>query len=124
MRNPTMTEQDENRRAKDIMTAGRRAGIPISEENARLAAKSSDSLYNAFEVVRSLDLRENRFGIDTEITAKVAAGGWRIWQTGISYTSRNYAEGKKITWKDGIAAFVCIFRYGISVRVRKLGRHA
>jgi glycosyltransferase involved in cell wall biosynthesis len=82
--------------------------------------------YKAFrlEVVRSLDLRENRFGIDTEITAKVAAGGWRIWETSISYTSRNYAEGKKITWKDGIAAFVCIVRYGISVRVRKLGRRA
>ncbi|MXZ97448.1 MAG: glycosyltransferase family 2 protein [Acidimicrobiaceae bacterium] len=72
------------------------------------------------EVVRSLDLRENRFGIDTEITAKVAAGGWRIWETGISYTSRNYAEGKKITWKDGIAVFVCIVRYGISVRLRPL----
>ena len=82
--------------------------------------------YKAFrlEVVRSLDLRENRFGIDAEITAKVAAGGWRIWETGISYTSRNYAEGKKITWKDGIAIFVCVFRYGISVRVRKLGKRA
>lgn len=76
------------------------------------------------EVVRSLDLREDRFGIDTEITAKVAAGGWRIWETAISYTSRNYAEGKKITWKDGIAAFVCIVHYGISVRVRKLTRGA
>ena len=76
--------------------------------------------YKAFrlEVVRSLDLRENRFGIDTEITAKVAAGGWRVWETAISYTSRNYAEGKKITWKDGIAAFVCILRYGVSVRIR------
>ena len=79
--------------------------------------------YKAFrlEVVQSLDLRENRFGIDMEITAKVAAGGWRIWETGISYTSRNYAEGKKITWKDGIAAFVCLCRYGVSERVRKLG---
>ncbi len=78
--------------------------------------------YKAFrlEVVRSLDLRENRFGIDTEITAKVAAAGWRIWETGISYTSRNYAEGKKITWKDGIAAFACILRYGVSVRIRPL----
>ena len=59
MRNPAMTEQDENRRAKDIMTAGGRAGIPISEENARLAAKSSDSLYNAFEVVRSLEYQDH-----------------------------------------------------------------
>lgn len=75
--------------------------------------------YKAFrlEVVQSLELRENRFGIDTEITAKVAAGGWRIWETAISYTSRNYAEGKKITWKDGIAVFVCIVRYAVSVRV-------
>ena len=72
------------------------------------------------EVVRSLDLCEDRFGIDTEITAKVAAGGWRVWETGISYTSRNYAEGKKITWKDGVAVFGCIVRYGISVRLRPL----
>ena len=78
--------------------------------------------YKAFrlEVVRSFDLQEDRFGIDTEITAKVAAGGWRIWETGISYTSRNYAEGKKITWKDGVAVFVCIVHYGISVRLRPL----
>ena len=54
-----MTEQDENRRAKDIMTAGGRAGIPISEENARLAAKSSDSLDDAFEVVRSLEYQDH-----------------------------------------------------------------
>jgi len=82
--------------------------------------------YKAFrlEVVQSLDLRENRFGIDMEITAKVAAGGWRIWETGISYTSRNYAEGKKITWKDGIAAFVCICRYAVSERVRRIGGNA
>ena len=54
-----MTEPEENQRAEDIVSAGGRAGIPISEENARLAAKSSDSLYNAIEVVRSLDYQDH-----------------------------------------------------------------
>ena len=58
-----------------------------------------ETCYKAFrtEVVQSLDLCENRFGIEPEITAKVAAGGWRIWEVGISYSGRTYAEGKKIS---------------------------
>ena len=77
-----------------------------------------ETCYKAFraEVVQSLDLRENRFGIEPEITAKVAAGGWRIWEVGISYSGRTYAEGKKINWRDGIAALGCIVKYGISTR--------
>ena len=54
-----MTEPDENKRAEDIVRAGVRAGIPISEQNARLAAKSSDALYNAIEVVRSLEYQDH-----------------------------------------------------------------
>ena len=54
-----MTEPTESQRAEDIANAGERVGIPISEENARLAAKSSDSLYNAIEVVRSLDYQDH-----------------------------------------------------------------
>ena len=63
------------------------------------------------EVIQGLDLREDRFGIEPEITAKIAAGGWRVFEVGISYSGRTYAEGKKIGWKDGLRAFVCIVRY-------------
>ncbi len=77
-----------------------------------------ETCYKAFrtEVVQSLDLRENRFGIEPEITAKVAAGGWRIWEVGISYSGRTYAEGKKINWRDGVAALGCIVKYGVVSR--------
>lgn len=80
-----------------------------------------ETCYKAFrrEVVQGLDLREDRFGIEPEITAKVAAGGWRIWEVGISYSGRTYAEGKKIGWRDGVAALGCIVKYGISTRRRR-----
>ena len=80
-----------------------------------------ETCYKAFrtEVVQSLDLRENRFGIEPEITAKVAAGGWRIWEVGISYSGRTYAEGKKINWRDGVAALGCIVKYGVLTRGRQ-----
>lgn len=80
-----------------------------------------ETCYKAFrtEVVQSLDLRENRFGIEPEITAKVAAGGWRIWEVGISYSGRTYAEGKKISWRDGVAALGCIVKYGFLTRRRQ-----
>jgi len=72
-----------------------------------------ETCYKAFrrEVVQGLDLCENRFGIEPEITAKVAKGGWRIYEVGISYAGRTYAEGKKIGWRDGIQAARCIVRY-------------
>jgi len=72
-----------------------------------------ETCYKAFrvEVLRSIRLEEDRFGIEPEITAKVAAGGWRIYEVGISYNGRTYAEGKKIGWRDGVRAIVCIVRY-------------
>ena len=63
------------------------------------------------EVVRSITLEEDRFGIEPEVTAKVAAGGWRIYEVGITYAGRTYEEGKKIGWRDGVRAFYCIVRY-------------
>ena len=59
-------------------------------------------------------LRSNRFGIEPELTAKVARGRWRVYEVGISYSGRSYEEGKKITWWDGVKAFVCIVRYRIA----------
>src|SRR5437879_906149 len=54
------------------------------------------------EVLESLDLEEPRFGIEPELTAKVAKGRWRIYEVGISYKGRTYAEGKKIACRDGV----------------------
>jgi glycosyltransferase involved in cell wall biosynthesis len=63
------------------------------------------------EVLDSIELTEDRFGIEPEITAKVARGGWRMYEVGISYSGRTYAEGKKIGWRDGVHAFVSIVRH-------------
>ena len=71
--------------------------------------------YKAFrrEVLQQMTLKEDRFGFEPEVTARVAKGGWRIYEVPISYYGRTYAEGKKITWKDGIRALWCIIRYRI-----------
>jgi glycosyltransferase involved in cell wall biosynthesis len=71
--------------------------------------------YKAFkrEVLDEIELKENRFGIEPEITAKVAKNGWRVYEVPISYWGRTYAEGKKITWKDGFWGIWCILRYNI-----------
>ena len=72
-----------------------------------------ETCYTAFrrEVLESVNIEEDRFGIEPEITAKVARGGWRVYEVGISYDGRTYADGKKIEWKDGIRALYCIVRY-------------
>jgi glycosyltransferase involved in cell wall biosynthesis len=62
------------------------------------------------EVLEQIALREDRFGFEPEITAKIAKGRWRVYEVPISYWGRTYAEGKKITWKDGIRAIYCILR--------------
>lgn len=64
-------------------------------------------------VLQALEIEESRFGIEPEITAKLALGGWRIYEVGISYSGRTYAEGKKINWKDGLSALRCILKYGL-----------
>lgn len=66
------------------------------------------------EVLRAIVLKQDRFGFEPEITVKVARGGWRVYEVPISYSGRTYAEGKKITWKDGVQALWCILRYGLS----------
>jgi glycosyltransferase involved in cell wall biosynthesis len=72
-----------------------------------------ETCYKAFrrDVIQGIELREDRFGIEPEITAKLARGNWRIYEVGISYHGRTYAEGKKINWRDGLHAFRCIVRY-------------
>ena len=65
------------------------------------------------EVWDSIEIEEDRFGLEPELTAKLARGGWRVYEVGISYSGRTYAEGKKINWKDGVSAIRCILKYGI-----------
>jgi len=66
------------------------------------------------EVLKPIKLEENRFGFEPEITAKIArVPGIRIYEVGISYFGRTFAEGKKINWKDGVSALWCIVRYNI-----------
>jgi hypothetical protein len=65
------------------------------------------------EVALSLNLRSERFGIEPEIAAKLARGGWRLYEVPITYAGRSYEEGKKITWRDGIAALWHIFYFRV-----------
>ena len=74
-----------------------------------------ETCYKAFrrEVIKNITIEENRFGFEPEITAKVAKGNWRIYEVGIAYHGRTYAEGKKINWRDGFRALYCIIKYNL-----------
>lgn len=74
-----------------------------------------ETCYKVFrrEIIQSIDIEENRFGFEPEITAKIAKLNCRIFEVGISYYGRTYAEGKKINWKDGISAIRCILKYNL-----------
>jgi glycosyltransferase involved in cell wall biosynthesis len=65
------------------------------------------------EVLEQITVEEDRFGIEPEITAKVSKLGCRIYEVGISYSGRTYAEGKKIGWRDGVRAIWCILKYNL-----------
>jgi glycosyltransferase involved in cell wall biosynthesis len=71
--------------------------------------------YKAFrrEIIQSINIEENRFGFEPEITAKIARGNYRIYEVGIGYFGRTYVEGKKIGWKDGVWAIWCILKYNL-----------
>ena len=72
-----------------------------------------ETCYKAFrrEVIQSIEIEEDRFGFEPEVTAKIAAAGWRVFEIGVSYNGRTYADGKKIGWRDGVRAVWCIIRY-------------
>ena len=99
-------------------SVGNRVLTLLSNMFTDLNLTDMETCYKAFrrEVIQGIDLEQDRFGIEPEMTAKVAAGGWRIWEVGISYSGRTYAEGKKIDWRDGVAAVKCIIKYGIATR--------
>ncbi len=72
-----------------------------------------ETCYKCFkrEVIQSINLQEKRFGIEPELTSKVAKGRWRIYEVGVSYSGRTYEEGKKIGPKDAFRALYCILKY-------------
>lgn len=88
----------------------------ISNMFTNLNLTDMETCYKLFrrEIIQSLDLKEKRFGFEPEVTAKMArVPGVRIYEVGISYYGRTYAEGKKINWKDGFRAIYCIMRYSL-----------
>jgi glycosyltransferase involved in cell wall biosynthesis len=87
----------------------------LSNSTTNLDLTDMETCYKVFrrEVIQSINLKSNRFGIEPEITAKVARRGYRIFEVPISYYGRDYWEGKKINWKDGFSAIWAILRYGL-----------
>jgi 2-polyprenyl-3-methyl-5-hydroxy-6-metoxy-1,4-benzoquinol methylase len=85
----------------------------LSNMFTNLNLSDMETCYKAFrlDVIRSIEVEEDRFGFEPEITAKVAGGGFRVWEVSIGYAGRTYAEGKKITWRDGLRAGYSIARY-------------
>ncbi len=74
-----------------------------------------ETCYKVFrrEIIQSITIEEDRFGFEPEVTAKIAKTRCRIYEVGISYYGRTYAEGKKIGWKDGVRAFYCVVKYNL-----------
>ncbi len=87
----------------------------LSNMFTNLNLTDMETCYKLFDarLIKSLKLKERRFGFEPEVTAKVAKEKARIYEVGISYYGRTYEEGKKIGWKDGFHAIYCIFRYGL-----------
>jgi glycosyltransferase involved in cell wall biosynthesis len=87
----------------------------LSDMITNLKISDIETCYKAFrrEVLNGVRWRSSRFGFEPEFTAKVARGGWRVYEVPISYAGRSYEEGKKITWRDGVAAIYSIVRYGL-----------
>ena len=87
----------------------------LSNMFTNLNLTDMETCYKAFrrEIIQKITIEENRFGFEPEITAKVAKMGCRIFEVGISYYGRTYAEGKKINYRDGFRAIYCVVKYNL-----------
>jgi len=87
----------------------------LSNMTSGLNLTDMETCYKAFrrEVIQSIEVEEDRFGFEPEITAKIARGRYRVYEVPISYHGRTYEEGKKIGWKDGVRALYAIFKYAL-----------
>jgi glycosyltransferase involved in cell wall biosynthesis len=88
----------------------------LSNAFTNLNLTDMETCYKAFrrDVIQSIKLTEDRFGFEPEVTARVAAKRYRIYEVGISYSGRTYEEGKKIGWKDGVRTLWCILKHNLS----------
>ncbi|WP_321369277.1 glycosyltransferase family 2 protein [uncultured Draconibacterium sp.] len=96
-------------------TIGNRFLTFLSNVSTNLNLTDMETCYKLFrtDIIQSIDLKENKFGFEPEITAKISRiPKIRIYEVGISYYGRTYDDGKKIGWKDGIRAIFCILKYG------------
>jgi glycosyltransferase involved in cell wall biosynthesis len=97
-------------------TIGNRFLTLLSNMFTNLNLTDMETCYKMFktEIIKNIKLKENRFGFEPEVTAKMSRiEGIRIYEVGISYYGRTYLEGKKIGWKDGFRAIYCILKYGL-----------
>lgn len=87
----------------------------LSNVLTNLNLTDMETCYKAFrcDMLKTIPIRSERFGFEPEITAKIAGRKYRIYEVGISYNGRTYAEGKKITWIDGVKAILTILRFGL-----------
>ncbi len=92
---------------------GNKAVTTLSNMFTNLNLSDMETGYKVFkaEVVKDLRIRSNRFGVEPELTAKISKKRWRVYEVPISYHGRDYAHGKKITWRDGVAAIFHIIRF-------------
>ncbi len=94
---------------------GNRMLTLLSNMFTNLNLTDMETCYKVFrrEVIQSIKLEEDRFGFEPEITVKIAKRNLRVYEVGISYWGRTYAEGKKIGWKDGVRALWCLIKYAV-----------
>jgi len=87
----------------------------LSNMITNLNMTDMETCYKVFrrEVIQSIPIEENRFGFEPEVTVKIAKRNLRVYEVGISYWGRTYAEGKKIGWKDGVRALWCLLKYAV-----------
>jgi glycosyltransferase involved in cell wall biosynthesis len=87
----------------------------LSNMTTNLNLTDMETCYKVFqrELIQSIPLRENRFGFEPEVTAKIARQKVRVYEVAVAYYGRTYEEGKKINWKDGVSALRCILVYGL-----------
>jgi len=87
----------------------------LSNMITNLNMTDMETCYKVFrrEVIQSIPLEQNRFGFEPEVTVKIAKRQLRVYEVGISYWGRTYAEGKKISWKDGFNALWCLAKYAL-----------
>lgn len=98
----------------------------LSNMFTNLNLTDMETCYKAFrvDVIRKIQIEEDRFGFEPEITAKVAKLGCRVYEVPVSYYGRSYSEGKKITWRDGFSAMRCIIKYNVRKSPPRIGLRA